>query len=129
MDPPCSVLCCGRDWRERPTASGAVHHVLPGAPASCVPQLIRLWHPGDAAGSLLSKSHKDAAVEEETISLMLIALEMIKMPSFSPFTGFFGRVKLVHLVLLVLVVVLEREENLVLRVMPAHLGPRYINNT
>lgn len=34
------------------------------------------------------------------------------------------RVKLVLLVLLVLVVVLEREENLVLRVMPAHLGPR-----
>lgn len=60
---------------------------------------------------------------------MLIALEMIKMPSFSPFTDFFGRVKLVHLVLLVLVVVLEREENLVLRVMPAHLGPRYVNNT
>lgn len=37
--------------------------------------------------------------------------------------------KLVLLVLLVLVVVLEREENLVLRVMLAHLDPRYINNT
>lgn len=39
---------------------------------------------------------------------------------------FFHRVKLVLLVLLVLVVVLEREENLVLRVMLGHQGLRYM---
>lgn len=59
---------------------------------------------------------------------MLIALEM-KIPSFSHFTVFFHRVKLVLLVLLVLVVVLERGENLVLRVMLGHLGLRYISST
>lgn len=81
-------------------------------------------------GSLLPKSHKDATVEEETIHLMLIAPEMTKMPYFLFLLFFFFcRVKLVLLVLLVLVVVLEREENLVLRVMLGHPGLRYINNT
>lgn len=65
----------------------------------------------------------------EAINLMLIALEITKMPSFSHFTVFLCRVKLVLLVLLVLVAVLEREENLVLRVMLGPLGLRYISNT
>lgn len=65
----------------------------------------------------------------EAINLVMIALEITKMPSFSHFTVFLYRVKLVLLVLLVLVVVLEREENLVLRVMLDHLGLRYISNT
>lgn len=50
------------------------------------------------------------------------------MHSFLPLL-FFCRVKLVLLVLLVLVVVLEREENLVLRDMLGHPGLRYINTT
>lgn len=49
-----------------------------------------------------------------------------QMHSFFPLL-FFCRVKLVLLVLLVLVVVLEREENLVLRDMLGHPGLRYIN--
>lgn len=65
----------------------------------------------------------------EAINLVMIALEITEMPSFAHFTVFLYRVKLVLLVLLVLVVVLEREENLVLRVMLGHLGLRYISNT
>lgn len=59
------------------------------------------------------------------MKLILIALETrLKSINFRPLL-FFCRVKLVLLVLLGLVAVLEREENLALRVMLGHLGLRY----
>lgn len=90
--------------------------------------LIWLLHSGDGNGKL-PKSCKDATVEEETVNVILIPLETrLKCIHFLCLL-FFYRVKPVLLVLLVLVVVLEREENLVLRVMLGHLDLRYVNTT
>lgn len=86
-------------------------------------------HSGHDGNNLLPQSHKDATVEEETMKLIHIALETrLKCICFL-LALYFCRVKLVLQVLLVLVVVLEREENLVLRVMLGHLGLRYIDTT
>lgn len=94
-----------------------------------VTMLIWLLHSGHDSGNLLPKSCKDVRVEEECMKLILIALETRLKSIHFLLLLFFHRVKLVLLVLLVLAVVLEREENLVLRVMLGHPGLRYVNTT
>lgn len=89
--------------------------------------LFCLLYSGD--DDLLLKSCKDATVEEEAMKLIPIALETRLKSIHFLLLLFFCRVKPVLLVLLVPVVVLEREENLVLRVMLDHPGLRYINTT
>jgi len=93
-----------------------------------VAALIWLLHSGDDEGILLT-SHKDATADEEAMKLRLTALETRLKRIHFPLFLFFCRVKLVLLVLLVLVVVLEREGNLVLRVMLDHPVLRYLNTT
>lgn len=88
--------------------------------------LIWLLHSGDGSGKL-PKSRKEATVEGETMNVILIPLETTLKCIHFLCLLFFHRVKLVLLVLLVLVVVLEREENLVLKVMLGHLDLRYVN--
>lgn len=123
------MLHCGRVSSEVSASRGAMHHTFDGlhwdhVSQHWVAELLWLLHSGDSSGNVFLKSCKG---EEEAMTLILISMEIwLKRIHFSLFSL---RVKLVLLVLLVLVVVLEREENLVLRVMLGHLGLRYVNTT